>query len=102
MFSPSLFHIYTKTQLLLEQTRSWDADKGSGDKKIPSFYGSRRFVTLLTTASLFIASRDSGTKSISSYTTLGYTFIVPCNLRLNLPSGLSLSRSFLTDIDKLT
>ena len=58
-------------------------------KKLPAFYGTRRFTTVFTSARHLSLSRASSIQSISPYPTSWRSMLIlSSHLRLGLPSGL--------------
>jgi len=58
-------------------------------KKLPAFYGTRRFITAFTSARHLFLSWASSIQSITTHTTSWKSIIIlPFHLRLGLPSGL--------------
>jgi len=74
----------------MEQRPSWEANKFSeSQKKLPAFYGTRRFITVVISARHLSLSWARSIQSILPHpTSLRSILTLSFHLRLGLPSGL--------------
>jgi hypothetical protein len=84
--------IYTYIYLLtysMEQSPSWEANWLQPVKKFPAFYGTRKFITALTSARHLPLSWASPIQSTHPHRTSRRSVVILSSLlRLGLPSGL--------------
>ena len=85
--------LYTITYLLTyhkEQSTSWETNRFSASqKKFPALYGTRRFITAVTSARHLSLSWVSSIQSIPPHPTSWRSILIlSSHLRLGLPSGL--------------
>ena len=72
----------------MEQSPSWEADWFS-IKKLPAFYGTRRFITAFTSVRQLSLSYTSSIQSMPPHPTSWRSILIlSSHLRLGLPSGL--------------
>jgi hypothetical protein len=85
--------LYALTETLLHAAESCEKLKGSQVvKKFPRFNGTRRFVTAFTSARHLSLTWDRSIQSMSPHPTSWRSILIlSSQIRLGLPSGLSLS-----------
>ena len=72
-----------------EQSPSWQANGSHLVKKFPTFYGTWKVITILTSAHHLSLSSDRSIQSMPPHhTSKRFILILYCHLRLGLPSGL--------------
>jgi hypothetical protein len=71
----------------MEQSPSWEANRSSASQEIPSFYGTRRFITAFTRARHLPLAWTISIQSMPPHPTWSI-LILSSHLRLGLPSGL--------------
>jgi hypothetical protein len=72
----------------MKQSPSWEANRFAASQEIPAFYGTRRFITTLTSARHLSLSWASPIQSITPHPTYWRSILIlSSHLRLGLPSG---------------
>ena len=85
-------HTHTHIYIYIWPSPSWEANRSSSIQEIPSFYGTRNFITVFTNARHLSLSGARSMESIPPHSTSWIPILIlSTHLHLGLPSSLFLS-----------
>ena len=80
--------IYYLLNPWIEESRAWESNQFSSSLEIARVFGTRKFITAFTSASLLSLSRARSIQSMPPHPTAWRSSFISSHLRLGFPSGL--------------